>query len=43
MSYTFNATSEFLNSIKFQDYLDNKKEKEKKDNDKNIKSVTKDE
>lgn len=40
MSYTFNATSEFLNAIKFQDYLD-KKEKETKDNnDENIKSAT---
>ena len=39
MSYTFNSTSEFLNSIKFQDYLD-KKEKEKKDNNEKIKSVT---
>ena len=39
MSYTFNSTSEFLNSIKFQDYLD-KKEKEKKGNNEKIKSAT---
>ena len=37
MSYTFNSTSEFLNSIKFQDYLD---KKEKKDNNEKIKSAT---
>ena len=36
MSYTFNSTSEFLNSIKFQDYLD----KKKKDNNEKIKSAT---